>query len=105
MQFSQIFTDLTGLLPVGAVGDVKEDFEDFYDALRSFHRDGWTCWIQQTLILIFPLDLQTTLQDCCEDGHASFLGEEEDGRKRVQKPGLLSYRGSADSDHKQTHLM
>lgn len=29
-------TDLTWLLPVGAVGDIEEDFEDLYDTLRSF---------------------------------------------------------------------
>lgn len=28
-------TNLTGLLSVGAVGDVEEDFEDLYDPLRG----------------------------------------------------------------------
>lgn len=29
-------TDLTWLLPVSAVGDVEEDFEDLCDTLRGF---------------------------------------------------------------------
>lgn len=55
------FTDLARLLPVGAEGDVKEDFEDLYDALRGFQRDGWCCWVQRTLILVLPLNLKAAV--------------------------------------------
>lgn len=71
-----IATDLTRLLPVGAVGDVKKDFEDLYDTLRGVQWDGWCCRVQHTFILVLPLDLQAALQSSCEDGHTSLLEEQ-----------------------------
>lgn len=68
-----MFTDLAWLLPVRAVGDIKEDFQYLYDTLRSFQRDGRCCRLQHTLILFLPLDLQAALQGCCEDGHPTLL--------------------------------
>lgn len=80
-------TDLTRLLPVGAVGDVEEDFEDLYDPLRGFQRDGWCFWVQHTLILVLPLDPQTALQSCCENGHTSLLEEEKTTERGVRREG------------------
>lgn len=68
-------TNLTWLLPVGAVGDVEEDFEDLYDTLRGFQRDGRHSWAQHTLILLLPLNLQAALQGCSEDRYTALLEE------------------------------
>lgn len=71
-------TDLTWFLPVCAVGDIEEDFEDLYDALWGFQWDGECIWAQHTLILVLPLNLQAVFQSCSENGDPSLLAEPHD---------------------------
>ena len=85
---SLTFTDLTWLLPVGAVGDVEEDFEDLCDPLRRFQRYGWCRGVQHTLILVLPLHLQAALQGCSKDGQASLLKEENKKRQGKKEYSL-----------------
>lgn len=66
-------TDLARLQPVGAVGDVEEDFEDLGSVLRGLQGDRWRRWVQHALGLLLPLNRQASLKSCCEDGHAAFL--------------------------------
>lgn len=75
-------TDLTWFLPVCAVGDIEEDFEDLYDALWGFQWDGECIWAQHTLILVLPLNLQAVFQSCSENGDPSLLAEPHDVREK-----------------------
>lgn len=95
-------TNLTGLLSVGAAGDVEEDFEDLYDPLRGLQRDGRHSRAQHTLELLLPLDLQAALHGRRQNRHASLLvkwrrpGEKTTGVKLVRvktlapSPGCLT---------------
>lgn len=62
-----------------AVGDVEENFEDLYDTLRGLQRNR--SWIQLTLILILPPNLQAVLQSSGEDGGTTLLEEENTERE------------------------
>lgn len=84
-----VVTYLTWLLPVDAVGDVEEDFEDLYDALRVLQRNRRSCRIQLTHILILPPNLQAVLQRSCEDGCTTLLEEENIEREDRMLAGSL----------------
>lgn len=66
-------TNLTGLLSVGATGDVEKDFEDLYDPLRGLQRDGRGSRSKCTLKRLLPLDLKAALHGRRQNRHACLL--------------------------------